>query len=248
MKMKKSALTIGIVFSMVAMMAFSGCELSKNDNKDTTTEKDTTKTTTSADGTTKAGGTTTKSASTTKAATATEFKKGTVTATSFESSYLNLKFTAPAGFKMATDEQLLKVVNKGADLAGIDPKTFDYAKASAVYEMMVSNASGSANIIVMEEKLASKVITQDVYLDALEKGLTAMTAIKYTFDPDRKDVTFVGQKYKQMSVTGVASGQTILQEYYSRMIGDRAVDIIITYTKDTVADKDTLLKAFSAMN
>lgn len=172
------------------------------------------------------------------------YEKGILTETDFESSYLNLRFTVPEGFIMATQEDINNMMNLGADVMGLDEKLIDYANMVSVYEMMVSAPSGSPSVIVMVEKLALSNITIEQYFDALKTQLSNLTEINYVINDDITSVEIAGQSYKQLIVTTNVYGQNLTQSYMLRKSGDRMVGFITTSTPDTEETLAILMNSF----
>lgn len=173
------------------------------------------------------------------------YKKGTLTKTTFESEYLDLKFNLPQGYTMATEEEVLKLANQGAELAGIDSKKYDYAMANTVYEMQVVASTGFPNTIVMVEKLSLSNMTIDTYLDTLKKQLTEIPNLKYTVASKKEKETLVGKEYIKMTATASYGTLSLIQDYYVRIQDGRAISFIVSYSSDTKEQKDSLLSAFT---
>jgi len=176
------------------------------------------------------------------------YVKGKVSATGFESEYLNLKFTAPRNFVMATDAELDALIKEGADVAytDADKKLIDYAMSNTVYEMMVSDPSGSPNIIVLVEKLLLSNLTETQYLDTLKAQIVAPFAemgLQMTFNAV-KTVDVAGETYTVLPA--VVPGQ-LRQDYYVRKKDDRMVTIIVSYTDATTRQMETLIAAFEPL-
>ena len=70
-----------------------------------------------------------------------EYEKGTLTSNSLKSSYLNISFTAPSGYIMATEEEIDSMVSFAGEIIYKDQynEIIDYAKANVVNEMFVQN-------------------------------------------------------------------------------------------------------------
>jgi len=173
------------------------------------------------------------------------YEKGLLTDTSFESEYLNIRFSLPEGFVMATKEDMENLMNIGADAFDIDKITIDYAKVSTIYEMMASSPMGTPNVIVMAEKLMLSNITEDQYIEALKDQLANLSAMNYTFGEKIENTTLAGEKYKKLVAEANLSGQSMIQEYIFRKLDDRMIGFVFTYTPETEDEVKLLLKAFS---
>lgn len=220
MKSKKKIISLAIILGMSAMMILSGCGSKENSDSDDSSAK----------------------VASTEEVSEKVFEKGTLTDTSFESSYLNLKFDLPEGYIMQTEEELLQVTSAGADIMDIDE---EYLNATTVYEMMVSAPAGTPNAIVMEEKLAMDNMTEEQYIAQVKVGLMSMDVIAYDIEEENKTVSIAGQDYLSFSATCEANGVSMIQEYFTRKIGDRMASIIVSYSDDTVDGRDALMDSFT---
>ncbi|MHB1453657.1 MAG: hypothetical protein ACYCYM_06870 [Saccharofermentanales bacterium] len=178
-----------------------------------------------------------------------DYVKGTLTATALESEYLNLKFTAPEGFVMATEKEIDALVVFAGDIVyeDVGKEKIDYAMAKTVYEMFVQTPSGLPNASICVEKTMSNM-TVDVYLDSLKTQLLGIETMEYSFDAETTVQTLAGQDYTVLSATTVYSEVEMIQDYYCRKQGDRIVAIIVTYSTDTQNAMVELLKAFEPLN
>ncbi len=179
---------------------------------------------------------------------AVEFTQGVSTETGFESEYLNLKFEAPQGFVMATEEEILNMSDLGAEYAELDKDIIDYSKAVNVYEMMAVDPATSANVIVMTEKLSLSNMKLEEYMEALKTQLTSVSNMNYKIEEETSQVVIAGKEYTKLSTTATVSDVKLIQNYYLRMENGRA-EIIITSFIEQSADKEAImLGGFSELN
>jgi hypothetical protein len=171
-----------------------------------------------------------------------DYKRGTLTENSFESKYLDIKFTLPQGFLMATEEDILQMMGIGADITGANKKILEL---TTVYEMMASAATGAPNVILMIEKPLLSSITIEQYFDAVKKGLLKVDSLDYAIDDQITSVEVAGYSYKQMTA-GLPS-LNILQNYIFRKQGGRMIGFITTYSLETKQDLDILMGGFSKL-
>ena len=173
------------------------------------------------------------------------YVRGTLTDTSFESEHLNLKFTVPDGFIMGTEDEILNMMDMGADILDLDQKMVDFAMISTVYEMLVSSPFGVPNLILMAEKQMLRNVTEDQYLEALKSQLVNVSGMDYQFDSEITDATIAGQKYRKLTTDVEAYGQAMIQDYIFRKLDDRMVGFIITYTEETRSEMEKLINSFT---
>jgi hypothetical protein len=148
-----------------------------------------------------------------------EYKKGIVTSTTYESEFLNLKFTAPTGYTIKNEE------------AGVDVQQyFSKTVTSAAYEMEAFTSNTYPYAAVTLEKTD---MTADTYVKKVENASVA----------DGK-YTIAGEEYIKMTKKTDSDSTS---EVYCRTQDGYLISIIIQYTPDTASQKDTLLNAFTAL-
>lgn len=177
-----------------------------------------------------------------------EYVKGTSTETGFESEWLGLRYTAPEGMVMSTEEELNEVMGMGQEMLSEDfsELQLEYAKMSSVYEMMSKNEAGTTNIIVTVEKLPSSNFSVEDYAEAIKTNLKAVTTITYTISDDLETVSVGGSDFTKITAQADYSGVNMHQDYYVRVIGDRAVSMALTYVDETASEAEAIINAFEA--
>jgi len=173
------------------------------------------------------------------------YERGILTETSFESKFLDIKFDLPQGFVMATEEDMLQIMNIGLETMDKNKMVVDFAKLTTVYEMMASSPMGFPNVSVMVERLILSSLSTDQYLEALKANLLNVSAIDYEISDKFIEVEIAGQTYKQLSA--VLSGLNVFQNYIFRKQGNRMAGFITTYTLDTGEEMDLLMSGFSKL-
>ena len=176
------------------------------------------------------------------------YKKGSVNGAHFESEYLNLQFTAPEGYTMQTEEQLLEFIDFGAEfIDGIDVN-LDYTKATTVDEMVVSEPAGLPNLSLMVEKLPLSSMTEEAYIKQLKEMLPqASSSMTFTFADELTTVEIAGKSYQKLSVVTEAYGMEMLQDYLFHKSGNRMIGFIVTYSAETTQEMQDLLDLFASL-
>ena len=177
-----------------------------------------------------------------------EYTRGILTSTTFESEYLNLKFTAPEGTTMATEEEMKKVSSMGAQVAQVDSQQFDAALENTVYEMQAFYIAGYPNVFLIVEKLAFSNMTVENYMESVKQQLSKLSTVKYDITTEDEKATIAGQKYSKLSASAIYGTVSLTQDYYVRIQDGRAISFIVTYTSDTIDKKNELLEAFKEYN
>lgn len=177
-----------------------------------------------------------------------EYVKGTSTETGFESEWLGLRYTAPEGMVMSTEEELNEVMGMGQEMLSEDfsELQLEYAKMASVYEMMSKNEAGTTNIIVTVEKLPSSNFSVEDYAEAIKTNLKAVTTVVYTIADDLETVSVGGSDFTKITAQADYSGVNMHQDYYVRVIGDRAVSMALTYVDETASEAEAIINAFEA--
>ena len=100
-----------------------------------------------------------------------EYERGTVTQDAWESEFWNLRFTPPQGLSMLGEEELNSMMGLGEEMLSqnFSEKQVEYAQMMNVYEMMSSNLTGDANVVVTTEKLLASGFSSEDYLQAMKK-------------------------------------------------------------------------------
>lgn len=175
------------------------------------------------------------------------YSKGIITDNTFESEYLNLKFTSPEGYTMFTEDVLNQYVQFASEIIykDKDQKVIDYTKAVTVYEMMCAEATmNSPNVSIFLENLLGRETSVDDYVETAKQQLLDL-GIEYTFGEVKKDVELAGEKYTVLDCVGNYAEQELLQQLYIRKVGDRMMLLTLTYSEDTIEGKDALLAGFT---
>ncbi len=176
-----------------------------------------------------------------------EYVKGTIDGNTYESEFLNLKFTAPEGYTMLTQDVMDQYAQFSSEIIykDKDQTQIDYAKAVTVYEMMVQEStSGAPNVNIVLENLLGKEVSITDYVEVSKQQLQA-SGIEYTFGETTEDVELAGEKYTVLDCVGTYSGQELQQQLYIRKVGGRMMLLTVTYTEDTAEAKDALLASFT---
>ncbi len=162
------------------------------------------------------------------------YEKGTITSTTYESEFLNLKFTAPEGYT-------IKIAEDGAVSAADIVNYFDSPingriKSSDVYEMEATTAITDPIVAVTVEKLPDPDMTIDEYAKTvMEASVT------------EEEYTIAGEDYVKLTIMVPLIASDIFLEEYCRIQDGYLVSIMIQYTSDTASQKDMLLNAFTKL-
>jgi hypothetical protein len=171
-----------------------------------------------------------------------DYERGILTETSFESKYLDIRYTLPEGFVMATEEDLLQLMGIGTSITGVNKKIIEL---TTVYEMMASAAIGYPNVSIIVEKPLLSNLTIEQYFNILKTNLLKIKTMDYEFDDQVTSVELAGYDYKQLSARLPSSN--VFQNYLYRKQGGRMIGIITTYSLDTKQELEILMNGFSKL-
>ena len=173
------------------------------------------------------------------------YVKGITTDNGWESEYWNLRFTAPEGVFMLSDEGMEALMGIGEDIISenYSEKQREYLEMTSLYEMLGTNAEGDANVAVTVEKLMVRGMDTEDYKKAALLHLRMMQEPAYEILDDSGTAEIAGETFAMVK-TRVDSGGEYFQDYYFRVSGDRALIITITYAEATSEQAAALFDGF----
>lgn len=225
-------LTIAITAGIIT----SGCSLTKDKNK----PKNTIEMFSTRALITKAAAekTTADDNSVTSEKTKVSFKKGTLTDTSYENEFFNIKFTLPENFFMPTLEEMKEQIKTANNALGIR------STASSAIEMGVYSNSGGTNLQVMAEKVF-RSMSEDSYLNTSQSNMSTLGV-----DISAGDITtekIAGQKFRHLRLTLSMGYQQVQEDLYVRKKDNYMLTLILVHVSDDSNEGNTLLKSFTKL-
>jgi len=166
-----------------------------------------------------------------------DFKFGTIDGSVYTSDFCGLKFEAPEGYVFSTQDEMLKLMNIGAEVLGADKADLykEIAKQTSVYDMMAKNPKTGDNVILMYENLkayGASVVSSygvDEYVEAIESQMEQMqgSGMEYT-KKDSDEVEIGGREFKKIvfDCKVESMNYTTTQIYYVSQTGDYMTVII----------------------
>lgn len=136
---------------------------------------------------------------------------------------LDLNFTLPAGWKVATDRELAKLMQLGEDILEEEGKYIsEVAKLTSVYYLSATEKTTGNNIIIMSEK---STLSLDKYINTVKEQLK--TVEQFAYEVQDEGTEKVGTKtFSTMTVRETSYG--ISQKYYIRQEGNVYLTILMT--------------------
>ncbi len=173
------------------------------------------------------------------------YVKGTTTDDGWESEYWNLRFTAPEGIFMLSEEGLDALMGISEDIVqeNYSEKQQEYLEMTTLYEMVATSAEGDPNVAVSVEKLMVRGMTTEDYKKVALLHLRMLQNPVYEILEDNGTAEIAGETFAMVNTT--AKGEDdYLQDYYFRVEDDRALIITITYREATADQAPALLGGF----
>lgn len=178
---------------------------------------------------------------------ASEFSKGIVSESGWESQWLNMRFTAPDGTRMASEEELDELMGISEELLAEDLNDVQikYAELTSLREMMCYDERTKSNVIVSVDRLPLKM-SEEIYAEQLEQSLLAVSAMTYEKAGENEKVEIAGISYLRSGYQVETMGQHLHMDYYIRMIEDRVVSIVLTYRENGEELASSMVSCFEA--
>lgn len=173
------------------------------------------------------------------------FAKGIMTADGWESKWLGIRYAAPSGTAMASEEDLNAMMGLGQEMLSEDFNELQlkYAELNTVYEMMCASEDQVTNVMVTIEKLPVSMDI-DTYISSFEKTLSQVTTMTYTIVGKEETLTVGDRDFTRVECVADYNGVEIYQDYCLTIVDDRAVSITVTYMDEDAAEN--ILSGFSA--
>lgn len=176
------------------------------------------------------------------------YVRGTLTDDSWESEYWNLRYTAPEGVFMVSQEGLDIVMGISQDKVSENytEQQKKYLELTTLYEMMSTTATGDVNVVVTAEKLMVTGMATEDYKNAAAFQLRLLKDPVMEIIDDSKTVEIAGETYSVLNVIARQNGEETKQDYYTRVEGSRALGIIISYADEATDRAAEILNGFTA--
>ncbi|MCL1918859.1 MAG: hypothetical protein FWG14_11170 [Peptococcaceae bacterium] len=173
-----------------------------------------------------------------------KYKSGTLTQTSYASDYLDLKFTAPKGYTMKTEEELKELSKAAVQETGQLSGT---GSGESVKEMQATSPNGYPTLTLSIEK-GQKAATVEEFLNRIKTRDGSTTSLGNSSDDPITTVELAGYSYKKLSFSTrvtTAQGRVVMQDCLARECDEGIVLLTILYTSTTKGHMDTMMKGFT---
>lgn len=176
-----------------------------------------------------------------------EFSKGSVDEKGWESEWAGMRFTAPEGMKMSTEEELNALMGLSAELLSDDlgEAQIKYAELTSVKEMMCVDQGTNANVIVSIDLLPME-LTEELFSQALEETLSGISAMEYEKLGEDERVELAGISFLRSGYHVEAAGREMYLDYYLKTtgMGNRALSVVVTYGDGCEEQVSAMLEGF----
>lgn len=176
----------------------------------------------------------------------TEYTPGTFTETGYETKFLGFRFTTPEGFVLSSAEELsqlmgitMDTLNESGDITEVQKK---YAELTSIYELMVSDSIGGANINIVLEKTS---VPLNSYIEIVKEQLTEVSVMTVNINSE-EEVEFAGETYTKLAADVEANGVAMYQDYYIRKVNGYVMMMTVTWADGFEAEKDAMINGFAA--
>ena len=163
----------------------------------------------------------------------------------YTNDYLGFSFTLPEGWVSASDEELYSMLDTATEEALSEDMKEQYDKAvenaTSFYDFAVFNLLTGESIMLTIEDLSKTVgailLTEDLYLDALETNLSNVEGIDYEI-MGREDSRL---KFGQFRVLNMNIQDVMTQKYYVLKDGKYMISFVFAYLNDKHEGVDSIL-------
>ena len=166
-----------------------------------------------------------------------EFVPGTRTSSEYINESNGFRIELTDKYVMATDEEILQMMNLGADVM-LDSEKKDWlmntANITLLYEMMASNPNDGSSILVIAEKPMLSGITMEQYAEI------NASQVKSYFNPsslEQGEIGLCGRDWNTVAYTMNVSGINVINYTAFTRVGDRFVSIGMSGLTEDVIDQ-----------
>ena len=163
----------------------------------------------------------------------------------YTNDYLGFSFTLPEGWVSASDEELYSMLDTATEEAMSEDMKEQYDKAvenaTSFYDFAIFSSTTGESIILTIEDLSKTVgailLTEDLYLDALEANLGNVEGFEFEI-VGREDS---GLKFDQFRVLNMNIQDVMTQKYYVLKDGKYMISFVFAYLNDKHEGVDSIL-------
>lgn len=166
--------------------------------------------------------------------------------------WMGIKFTAPAGYAMLTNEEIAELAEVVTDLVSTDLDSsepeYDGIATESNLEMMCSSPTGIPNVNVNIITVPPSIALNE-YIEAYMSYVWDLSNIDLTTGDTLENVTVAGKEFAKFHGTiNITSFDNVIkeQDYYFAQNGNRLFVICLTYLKEEADAAAVLMSGFQA--
>ena len=160
----------------------------------------------------------------------TVYEPGVLTADTYKSKFIGIKFDLPQGYNMASKEEIDKQNEVAAN-------SEEERQRDVSYEAVITNQDSTIQFIVCVDKNKGSY-SEEMYLAEVAKSYETIEGSDVS--DMITDEEIAGKIYRSISIT--RNGSTI--KYNIRKVGDNIITIIEAYVEETKSDAEMLMTHF----
>lgn len=178
---------------------------------------------------------------------AVKFSRGIWEGDVYTSEFLDLTFTKPDNWVIATDEEMEQLFGISMDMFDSEDMS-DAAKQQVIFDMLVSDPETNSNISFMFQNLAvvkgGKAITEEQFAKSLEEQASALEGVTYKAG-ELQTIKFGENEYKYVNSTLTMQGVEMNQTAIIRKVGNYIFNATVTATAAGGETVEEILAMFS---
>jgi len=164
------------------------------------------------------------------------YEPGILTEDSFESEWLNIKFTLPEDARLLSRSDIDNAMNTSTE----------QVTESNIVEMIAIEGVGFPQVVLMVEKRPTTITNAADYIAALERDIVN-AQLECETTAAKETVEIAGQSYTVLYASIVTQGSEMLQTYYCRVQEDKVVSIVLSCSKGTEEKAEKMIDGFSVI-
>lgn len=164
----------------------------------------------------------------------------------YTNDFLGFSFTLPENWTLASDEELLSMLETATDEMLTEEMKEQYDKAiesaQSFYEFAVFNLTTGESMVLNIEDLSKTVgailLSEDQFIDALETNFGSVEGVKFEI-LNREDVSLSMGKFRVLNIN---VNDVMTQKYYVMKDGKYMISFIVGYLNQAHDGVDSILE------
>ena len=167
--------------------------------------------------------------------------RGITTSTSYTNSSLGINFILPSGWSFYSDAELADLIGSTADALNLSNFSESLENGTNIYDMMAQNNTTNESVMVLFENVSNTGAAAATAEEYVSTAASQLEYLGYTAS-ETTTTTLCGDTYATFTAFTTMQGVDITQQYYSKLVGNYAVSVILTSNgSSSLADLQALL-------